>query len=311
MEISIAFGAAAFAMAAYLHKSGRPFGKVLLFLYFGAMEALQIGQHFVLGDCANIVNRTLTGLAWVHIAFQPLVVNSYLMANTNDVHPDVALLVKRLCLIVGFGMTARLPFPGNPVAALGDLLNGGAAPAPGAAYDPGHPLARFPELPPSAAGGTACGMEGLCGRSLCAFQGTRHLAWSVPLLPANYILPNGWAHALLFFGPTLLAPGKFAGIRRVIAVGSWLIGPLASMLISRGAAYQFEWAAVWCLMSAGQAFGILAADVYEEAVRRRRAARKARRAAAEKAALAGAPSTSAAAGVPVAIDEGAAAAKAA
>lgn len=284
MEISIAFGAAAFAMAAYLHRTGRPFGKVTLFLYFGAMELIQIGQHFVLGDCANIVNRSLTALAWFHICFQPLIVNAYLLANTDDVHPSVALLVRRMSLVVAFGMAARLPFPGNPVSMLGDLLNGGAAPLPGQPYDPSHPAARFPELPPSAAGGSACGMEGLCGRTLCAFQGTRHLAWSIPLLPAGYILPTGWAHALMFFGPTLLAPGKYAGIRRVIAIGSWLIGPLASMLISRGPAYQFEWAAVWCLMSAGQAFGVLAADVYEEAVRRARHRKKMARLAKAKAA---------------------------
>lgn len=294
MEISVAFGAAAFAMAAYLHRTGRPFGKVLLFLYFGAMELIQIGQHFVLGDCANMFNRALTGLAWIHIAFQPLVVNSYLLSNTDDVHPSVATLVRRMGMVVAVGMAARLPFPGNPVMLLGDYLNAGAAPAPGAAYDPGHPAARFPELPPSGAAGTACGMEGLCGRTLCAFQGTKHLAWSVPLLPAGYILPTGWAHALMFFGPTLLAPGKYAGIRRVIAVGSWLIGPLASMLLSRGAAYQFEWAAVWCLMSAGQAFGILAADVYEEAVRRARHKKKMMRLAAAKAAAEGSGSAPAA-----------------
>lgn len=112
---------------------------------------------------------------------------------------------------------------------------------------------------------------------------------SVPLLPAGYILPTGWAHALMFFGPTLLAPGRLHPVRAAIGVGSWLIGPLASMLLSRGAHYQFEWASIWCLMSAGQAFGILASDVYVEAVARARARKKAGAAARDAAAGAGAP----------------------
>ena len=124
----------------------------------------------------------LTALAWLHIAGQPLVVNAYLMANKGDVHPDVATLVRRFSWLAFAGMAARLPFALggvqlNPVAALGTYFNGGAAPAPGAAYDPGHAAAFFPELPPAAAAGSACGMEGLCGQTLCAYQGTKHLAW--------------------------------------------------------------------------------------------------------------------------------------
>ena len=187
----------------------------------------------------------------LHIAWQPLVVNEYFLGLEGDIHPDVSRLIRGLCTVAGLGLSARLAVPGNPVMALGSYLNrhaaalplplgdggGGALPVaalPFVPYGPSHPGFAFPELPPaaSAAGGAHCGFEALCGARLCTFQGVRHLAWSVPLLPATYLLPSGFVHAMLFFGPAVFAPGSKIVVRRILSIGAFAIGPLFSMVFS-------------------------------------------------------------------------------
>jgi len=227
-------------------------------------------------------------------------------------HQDVSRLIRRLCVVAGFGLSARLAVPGNPVMALGTYLNRNAIPVSSSAssppstfvpYGPSHPGFAFPELPPaaSAADGAHCGFEALCGAKLCTFQGVRHLAWSVPLLPSTYLLPSGFVHAMLFFGPAIFAPGSKVVIRRILAIGAFAIGPLFSMLFSAtnasregvvvknadgetetrlgesakllqrlfpeslgfaaGNGYANTWPAWWCFMSAAQALLILVGDV--------------------------------------------------
>ena len=197
--------------------------------------------------------------------------------------------------MAGLGLSARLAVPGNPVMAIGSYLNRNAAalpfPVSGPAssfvpYGPSHPGFAFPELPPaaSAAGGAHCGFEALCGAKLCTFQGVRHLAWSVPLLPSTYLLPSGYVHALLFFCPAIFAPGSKIVIRRILSIGAFAIGPLFSMVFSAtnatredsekmaalfpesldfpaGNGYANTWPAWWCFMSAAQALLILVGDV--------------------------------------------------
>ena len=153
-------------------------------------------------------------------------------------HPDVSKLIRGLCVVAGLGLSARLAVPGNPVMALGSYLNRHAVALPPSPsfvpFGPNHPGFAFPELPPaaSAAGGAHSGFEALCGARLCTFEGVRHLAWSVPLLPSTYLLPSGFAHALLFFGPAIFAPGAKIFVRRVLAIGAFAIGPLFSMAFS-------------------------------------------------------------------------------
>lgn len=196
--------------------------------------------------------------------------------------------------------------PGNPVMALGSYLNRHAAALPASSssspssfvpFGPNHPGFAFPELPPaaSAAGGAHCGFEALCGAKLCTFEGVRHLAWSVPLLPSTYLLPSGFVHAMLFFGPAIFAPGRKIVVRRVLAIGAFAIGPLFSMVFSAtnarggsgsgkelssggdknetaglfpeslgfaaGNGYANTWPTWWCFMSAAQALLILVGDV--------------------------------------------------
>lgn len=264
----------------------------------------QLLQHTVLGDCDSRINQFLTALAWLHVAFQPAVVNQSFLHLT---HPAVASLVSRLSWLVGILLALRLPFPGNPVAALGTWLNGtGPAGASRGLFSLANPplfdpsTARFPDIPPAWTAGRACAVgDAMCGQRLCVFQGSRHLAWSVPLLPSSYFLPGPFAHFLLFFGPALLLPGPDAGPRRVTAAVCLLLGPLLSMTAARGASYALEWPAIWCLMSSAQAFLIPVGDAVEAHLQNKAAAAGPRgalhssspRAAGKEPLLTGAPIT--------------------
>jgi hypothetical protein len=50
-----------------------------MFLYFGLMEFLQVGQYLVADQCSNPINQALTWAAYIHVAFQPLIVNLYFL----------------------------------------------------------------------------------------------------------------------------------------------------------------------------------------------------------------------------------------
>ena len=103
--------------------------------------------------------------------------------------------IMRLCFAGGFFMMLRLPLFG-----LGAL----------------HANWRWlvPGLPDPAAAGSAavCAYETMCGPVLCTYRGALHLAWSVPLLPTSYWIPNGALHFILFFLPSLIAPGHFGAL---------------------------------------------------------------------------------------------------
>ena len=106
----------------------------------------------------------------------------------------------------------------------------------------------------------------MCGPRLCSFTGSRHLAWSVPLLPPTYFLPPSFIHFFLFFIPALLVPGEDWRARLVTFVFVLVTGPLVAMPLARGKAYNGEWPAMWCLFSVGQALSLLAAEVWKGAL---------------------------------------------
>ena len=122
-------------------------------------------------------SQILTILGYLHVCFQPLVVNTYLFHRSQN--PDARSTVLRLCVAGGMFMAARLP---GLASSLGNLLNPAwARKAAGSGFD--LTAAPWPDLPPAAASGVPalCAMDALCGRRLCSFMGTRHVAWSLPL----------------------------------------------------------------------------------------------------------------------------------
>jgi hypothetical protein len=80
----------------------------------------------------------------------------------------------------------------------------------------------------------------LAGTEWRTWQGTYHLAWSVPQTLATYYRP-GFNHFLTFFGP-YVAMGKWTQ-----ALGLFVTGPLMSEWITGGDVNQAG--SVWCFQS--------------------------------------------------------------
>lgn len=71
-------GAGAGATAVCIRR-GEPRAVSFALGYFTLMEALQAAGYAVVDDCGSAANRTITLLSYLHIAFQPLVINAFAM----------------------------------------------------------------------------------------------------------------------------------------------------------------------------------------------------------------------------------------
>lgn len=240
---SAAFGAlSSIAAVSYARKGSAR--KAVFFAFFACMELLQLSQHAAgLGVCGSSLNKALTVLAWLHVSAQPFVINATLLEE-DDVGAGARSAVVRLSAAAGTLLALRLPFRFSPMLAIGGLL---------------------PDLPSEATAGVCARYDPLCGGELCSYQGVRHIAWSLPLLPATYFVPGGFIHFFLFFGPALLLAGPRAPIRRVVVTIALALGPVTAMaLVRKAESYQHEWAAVWCLVSAAMTFLIPLGDAVAE-----------------------------------------------
>ncbi|KAI8470820.1 MAG: hypothetical protein J3K34DRAFT_419078 [Monoraphidium minutum] len=236
--ISMGIGTASWAMALWLwlgRKEPALGRRALMFWYFGFIEFLQVAQYQVADQCDNPANQWMTYIAYMHIAFQPLVVNNYFWAGHAARSPELTKFILRMCTLGGVMMLLRLP--GMPLGWLGDRV---------------HHL--IPDFPPSSMAGKGCHyLESSCHPTLCSLKGggMGHISWGVPLLPSTYFIPGASLHFFLFFVPTLLAG---AGVRRKLMVGTLIIGPLMSMYMTKGdlKTYPLEWPTIWCFFAALQ-----------------------------------------------------------
>lgn len=264
-KMSAALAASTLLAGAHLHRKGVRFSIVQLFLVFGLMELLQLAQWFVVADgaaacaAATPLNQLFTALAWVHVAFQPLSMNAYLFSGPGHYSTPAGKAkrqaVLRLCLASAVLTMARLPHF-NPLVWLGPRWDAFAA----------HWL---PELPTLDMAGKACGkFDALCGRQLCTYKplpgqgGSGHLAWSLPLLPSTYFLPNAALHFFVFFMPGFVMGRHLVDYLMFPVL--LLTGPLVSMWLSAtpattgaaagalSASYGHEWPSVWCMLSVMQ-----------------------------------------------------------
>jgi len=155
--------------------------------YFAAMETLQAFQYSYVGLCDDPVNKVLTILGFVHLAFQPLFVNLYLGCFMNNAQKKYLPLILGLCLFAGVMMSNRMVFT------LGDIP---------CQYK----------------------VEPMCGLTTCTFRGDVHLAWQMPLQHSDqdYFTPGFTLHFFMFYLPTfalgmyeytifLLLSGPFLG----------------------------------------------------------------------------------------------------
>ncbi len=201
-----------------------------MLLHAGIMELLQWGSYQVIDDCSSSVNRMLTLASYAHVCFNPLMINVYFFVRPHDMRTRRELVHFILALSAAGGVLLLLRLPGSPAGALGNLL---------------HPA--IPDVPPTAAAGSACGAtEHMCGRRTCSIQGAYHLAWSIQLLPATYYLPTAQLHFFLMFVPGLIAGSRQV---RVLALMLLATAPSVMWLLSKDGGpvdtYWFEAGSIW------------------------------------------------------------------
>ena len=197
------------------------------------MEFLQIIQYLFIApsiqsiECNNAINKFLTSLGFLHIAFQPYVMNIIRKysdnVNNRIKYNDKYNIISNLCIVVGIYLSLRHLF--------GLLLP--------------NNLNYIDQLD-----------EPLMGNKLCTFKGNLHLAWSIPLLNPSYFVPNMNLHFFFFFIPQLVMYFDFFNIITTLLL--FLSGPVFAIYLTSN---KYEQASIWCLFSSLQ-FMILTINLH-------------------------------------------------
>lgn len=184
----------------------------LTLTYFTIMEGLQFAGYLVIDTCGTPANEIITYLSMLHIVFQPLVVNAFVMHLTpNPLRPCVRAAVYGVSAFSAVIMLVQLyPFEWAGECRLGAVL---------------------------------------CGTTLCTASGDWHLAWHVPynglLEPIRELIGRGGSFPTYTFAvfvmPVLYGAWRFAFFHAIA-------GPiLASNLTTN----VNEIPSIWCLFSIG------------------------------------------------------------
>jgi hypothetical protein len=193
-------------------RRGAPAAIPLTLAYFTLMEALQVGGTLTIDQCDNPVNQTTTWLSVLHIAFQPLFINAFVLE------------------VVGAEARARWWWPAM-------LLAGVAA---------AFTLLQIAPLP--FAGSCVPGSV-LCGSPVCTVSGEWHLAWEIPrngmTVPLVAAL-GGIASFPGYIAAVFVLPLCYGAWRFVLFHA--LAGPIAANLLTDN---PNEMPAIWCLFSIG------------------------------------------------------------
>jgi hypothetical protein len=190
---------------------GQPAGIWGTIGYFTAMEALQAWGYAVVDQCGTPGNTSVTLLSYLHIAFQPIVINIFCMA------------------LIGPAITARTRRWVLSAAGLVLLLM----------------LARL--IPAEWAGTCPLGTS-LCGPGYCTITGTWHIGWQVPLNDLFGQVPGlGMSGQFpdymlaVFLMPALYGAWRFALFHAIF-------GPILAAMLTTN---PNEMPAIWCLFSIG------------------------------------------------------------
>jgi len=178
--------------------------------YFTVMEGLQLAGYGVLDQCNTASNRTVTVLSYLHIAFQPLIINLFAMELVPEaVKQRMRIWVFGLCAVSAAIMLAQL----LQINAFGQCV-------------PGTPL---------------------CGEQFCTVSGSWHIAWDIPynglLVPFERAIgfQSGFPSYMLaaFVLPLIYGAWRFVLVHLVS-------GPILAWTLTND---PNEMPAVWCLFS--------------------------------------------------------------
>jgi hypothetical protein len=164
---SIAATAIGTAATVYSIKKDAPKVQTLTLAFFTLMELLQALSYMWIDQCAMGGNILLTRLSYLHIAFQPPVINAFILSfvseKTRKKWFKPVMVISFICTFI---IVANLLLP--MVWAV-----------------PKELMCKIG--------------ESLCGTDTCSYQGNWHLAWRLPLLGA-------FPGYLLYFIPVFVLP---------------------------------------------------------------------------------------------------------
>lgn len=192
------------------HNRKQPFAIWGTLGFFTTMEALQVAGYGVLDQCGTSANRAVTVLSYLHIVFQPIVINLFAMELVpKPVRQRVRGWVLGLCA----GSSAIMLLQLVPVPALGTCV-------------PGSPL---------------------CAEAFCTVSGTWHIGWNIPY--NGLMVPIDAAFGMRLGFPTYMAAvfvlPLLYGAWRFVLLHAFL-GPVFAWSLTSN---PNEMPAVWCLFS--------------------------------------------------------------
>ncbi|MBP9700280.1 hypothetical protein KBD71_03275 [Candidatus Woesebacteria bacterium] len=151
----------------YAAKKGYPKAQVFTLGFFTAMELLQAISYGWIGQCSANENTILTYLSYLHICFQPVVMNAFMLSFLSKekrqkwfrVTMSISIMASVL-LFLKFFIPIVWTIPQELLCRIGDPL---------------------------------------CGTDVCTYRGNWHLAWRLPLFGP---IPG----YLLYFTPLFILP---------------------------------------------------------------------------------------------------------
>lgn len=210
MEASAVMTAAGAGAAVVCWRQGQPWAVWGVLAYFTVMEALQLAGYQVVNDCGSAANKSITMLSYLHIAFQPVLINAFALEL-------VPAGVSKRCKTWVLGLS---------FSAAGIML-----------------LQLLP-WPPF---GTCAAGAPMCAEVLCTVSGDWHIAWDIPynglLVPLDNALglQSGFPAymAAVFLLPLIYGAWRFV-LMHLFA------GPVLAWTLTSN---PNEMPAVWCLFS--------------------------------------------------------------
>ncbi len=191
-EVSLVMVGAGGAATAVSIARGDPKAVWFAIGYFTVMEALQAAGYAVVDQCGTPSNRGIALLSYLHIAFQPIVINAFALALVPRAPaPRLRRTVIALAALASLSLLARLV----PIEALGRCTPG----------------------------------DVLCSDRLCVVSGNWHIGWEIPLndVPGRLGLSTPFPDYLL----AVFALPAFYGAWR-FALFHALAGPILAGLLT-------------------------------------------------------------------------------
>jgi len=192
---SLALGAVGLGTAAYLEHKKEPRGFTIPLAFFSLMEFLQFFSYASIDECAMTSNTMLTLLSYIHIAFQPIFINLFLMymqeRKGNVIPQRTKWLAYGASILITVIMLIRLvPFVPDSLCTEGQTI---------------------------------------CGPVMCTVSGAWHLAWSVPYYTVPFPGDGMWYYGFASFLIPILLYGAWSGVALAV-----ITGPVLAYILTAG-----------------------------------------------------------------------------